>query len=156
MNISPAELEQNDFLNNLKRVLSETGLPAHYLELEITENVLMGSLERLTHLLIEIKKMDISIAMDDFGAGFSNFRYLSQLPIHTLKIDQIFMNRILENRDEVIVSSMIRIGHSLGLEVVAEGVEDQEVIDFLKLNDCHTVQGYYYLETNRCKRSTNV
>ena len=144
VNISPAELEQNDFLNNLKRVLSETGLPAHYLELEITENVLMGNLDRLTYLLMDIKEMGISIAMDDFGAGFSNFRYLSQLPIQTLKIDQIFMNRILENRDEVIVSSMIRIGHSLGLEVVAEGVEDQEVIDFLKLNDCHTVQGYYY------------
>ena len=103
VNISPAELEQNDFLNNLKRVLSETGLPAHYLELEITENVLMGNLDRLTYLLMDIKEMGISIAMDDFGAGFSNFRYLSQLPIQTLKIDQIFMNRILENRDEVIV-----------------------------------------------------
>ena len=104
----------------------------------------MKNIERLTKLLIDLKDLGIKIAMDDFGSGFSNFRYLSDLPIHTLKIDRMFMNRIVENRDEVIVESIIRIGHSLGLEVVAEGVETKEVIDFLKLHDCHTVQGFYY------------
>ncbi|TQR11673.1 sensor domain-containing protein [Psychrobacillus soli] len=144
VNISPAELEQNDFLQNVQSILEETRLPAHYLELEVTENVLMKNMERLTGVLLELKAQGVKIAMDDFGSGFSNFRYLSDLPIHTLKIDRLFMNRILEKRDEVIVSSIIRIGHSLGLEVVAEGVEDVEVIDFLKMHNCHTVQGYYY------------
>lgn len=144
VNISPAELEQNDFLINLLMILEETGLAAHYLEIEVTENVLMKNMERLTNLLKELKHLGIKIAMDDFGSGFSNFRYLSELPIHTLKIDRVFMNRVLENRDEVIVSSIIRIGHSLGLEVVAEGVETEGVINFLKTHDCHTVQGYYY------------
>ncbi|MEI4769715.1 EAL domain-containing protein [Psychrobacillus sp. FJAT-51614] len=144
VNISPAELEQNDFFQNIQLILKETGLPAHYLELEVTENVLMKNIERLTNVLIDLKELGIKIAMDDFGSGFSNFRYLSDLPIHTLKMDRMFMNRIVENRDEVIVESIIRIGHSLGLEVVAEGVETKEVIDFLKLHDCHSVQGFYY------------
>ncbi|WP_186321287.1 EAL domain-containing protein [Bacillus sp. FJAT-22090] len=144
VNISPAELEQNDFFHHLQTVLSETGLPPHYLEIEITENVLMKNMEKLARLLRDLKHIGIKLAMDDFGSGFSNFRYLSDLPIHTLKLDRVFMNRVLEDREGVIVSSIIRIGHSLGLEVVAEGVETAEVIDFLKLHDCHSVQGYYY------------
>ncbi|MEK4244848.1 EAL domain-containing protein [Psychrobacillus sp. FSL K6-2684] len=144
VNISPAELEQNDFVNNVKDILLETGLPPQYLELEITENVLMKNLNKLLSILTELKNYGIRIAMDDFGAGFSNFRYLSELPIHTLKIDSMFMNRIFERRNEVIVSSIIRIGLSLGLEVVAEGVETEEVIQFLKRHKCKIVQGYYY------------
>lgn len=144
INISPAELEQNDFIQHIQWTLEKTGLPAKYLELEITENVLMKNMERITDILMNLKQLGIKLAMDDFGSGFSNFRYLSDLPIHTLKIDQLFMERILEDRDAVIVSSIIRIGHSLGLEVVAEGVETKEVIDFLKMHNCHIVQGYYY------------
>lgn len=144
VNISPAELEQNDFVNNVKDILLETGLLPQYLELEITENVLMKNLNKLLSILTELKNYGIRIAMDDFGAGFSNFRYLSELPIHTLKIDSMFMNRIFERRNEVIVSSIIRIGLSLGLEVVAEGVETEEVIQFLKRHKCKIVQGFYY------------
>lgn len=144
VNISPVELEQNDFLANLHAVLEKTGLPARYLEIEITENILMKNMDRLLKLLSEIEKLGIKLAMDDFGSGFSNFRYLSELPIHTLKIDRSLMNRVLIGRDEVIVSSIIRIGHSLGLEVVAEGVETLQVVDFLKAHNCHTIQGYYY------------
>lgn len=144
VNVSPAELEQNDFFHHLQTVLAETGLPPHFLEIEITENVLMKNIDKLANLLSDLKQIGIKLAMDDFGSGFSNFRYLSDLPIHTLKLDRVFMNRVLEDREGVIVSSIIRIGHSLGLEVVAEGVETEGVIDFLKLHDCHSVQGYYY------------
>ncbi|WP_313891476.1 EAL domain-containing protein [Psychrobacillus sp.] len=151
INISPAELEQNDFLTNLQAVLEETGLPPYYLEIEITENVLMKNIDRLTNVLLDITKIGIKIAMDDFGSGFSNFRYLSELPIHTLKIDRMFMKRVLENRDEVIVSSIIRIGQGLGLDVVAEGVENKEVIDFLRVHNCHSVQGFYYSKPMRAE-----
>lgn len=144
VNVSPVELDQNEFVFHVKNILRETGLPAHYLELEITENILMKNISKLSGILEELKKHGVRIAMDDFGSGFSNFRYLKELPIHTLKIDQVFMNKIIEKRDEVIVSSIIKIGKSLGLEVVAEGVETEEVIQFLKLNSCEIVQGFYY------------
>lgn len=144
VNISPIELEQNDFLANVHTILEKTGLPPHYLEIELTENVLMKNMERLLKILHELESMGIKLAMDDFGSGFSNFRYLSELPIHTLKIDRSLTSQVLIGRDAVIVSSIIKIGHSLGLEVVAEGVETGEVIEFLRENDCHTVQGYYF------------
>lgn len=144
VNISPVELEQYDFFTNLHAIIEKTGLPPEYLEIEMTENILMKNMDRLLKLLHELEKLGIKLAMDDFGSGFSNFRYLSELPIHTLKIDRSLMDRVLIGRDEVIVSSIIRIGHSLGLEVVAEGVETLEVIKFLRNHDCHTVQGYYY------------
>ena len=144
VNISPVELDQNDFTANVKYILHETGLPAHFLELEITENIIMKNLSKLSSILEDLKQHGVRIAMDDFGSGFSNFRYLKELPIHTLKIDQVFMNQIIEKRDEVIVSSIIKIGKSLGLEVVAEGVETEEVIQFLKLHNCEIVQGFYY------------
>lgn len=144
VNISPTELEQYDFLENLLAVLKKTGLPPRYLEIEMTENVLMKNMVKLLELLKELEKLGVRLAMDDFGSGFSNFRYLSELPIHTLKIDRSLMDRVLIGRDKVIVSSIMRIGHSLGLEIVAEGVETIEVIEFLRNNDCHTVQGYYY------------
>jgi len=144
VNISPVELEQNDFLANLKAVLDKTGLPPHYLEIELTENVLMKNMDRLLKLLHEIKDIGIKLAMDDFGSGFSNFRYLSELPIHTLKIDRSLLSQELIGKDAVIVSSIIRIGHSLGLEVVAEGVETAEVVEFLQKCSCHTGQGYYF------------
>lgn len=144
VNISPVELEQNDFLANLHEILKKTGLPPKYLEIEMTENILMKNIDKLLKLLHDLENLGIKLAMDDFGSGFSNFRYLSKLPIHTLKIDQSLMDRVLIGRDEVIVSSIIRIGHSLGLEVVAEGVETSEVVEFLKVHNCHTVQGYYY------------
>ena len=144
VNISPIELEQNDFLANVHTILEKTGLPPHYLEIELTENVLMKNMERLLKLLHDLESMGIKLAMDDFGSGFSNFRYLSELPIHTLKIDRSLTSQVLIGRDAVIVSSIIKIGHSLGLEVVAEGVETAEVIEFLRENDCHTVQGYYF------------
>ena len=110
----------------------------------MTENILMKNMDRLVKLLNELEILGIKLAMDDFGSGFSNFRYLSELPIHTLKIDRSLMDRVFLGRDEVIVSSIIRIGHSLGIEVVAEGVETIEVVEFLKDHDCHTIQGYYY------------
>ena len=104
----------------------------------------MKNISKLSSILEELKQHGVRIAMDDFGSGFSNFRYLKELPIHTLKIDRVFMNQIIEKRDEVIVASIIKIGKSLGLEVVAEGVETEEVIQFLKLQNCEIVQGFYY------------
>ncbi|MET0960683.1 MAG: EAL domain-containing protein [Psychrobacillus psychrotolerans] len=146
VNISPIELEQNDFLASVHTILEKTGLPPHYLEIELTENVLMKNMVRLLKLLHDFESIGIKLAMDDFGSGFSNFRYLSELPIHTLKIDRSLTSQVLIGRDEVIISSIIKIGHSLGLEVVAEGVETAEIIEFLRENDCHTVQGYYFSE----------
>ncbi len=143
VNISPIEIQQHDFLKSIEAVLEETCFPPYLLEIEITENVFMKNTARLTDLLRYLNKIGIRIAIDDFGSGFSNFRYLGELPIHTLKIDRVFMKK-LDEKDAVIVSSIIRIGKSLGLEVVAEGVETEESVEFLKANNCSIAQGFYY------------
>lgn len=144
VNISATEFMQNDFVDGVRAVLTETQLPAHCLELEITETVLMRDAESSIAKLQALKKMGIKMAVDDFGTGYSSLSYLQQFPINVLKIDQSFVQHITSSLDEgIIVSAIISMGNSLKLKVIAEGIENEMQLDFLKNRHCQEGQGYF-------------
>ncbi len=126
------------------RLLTATGTAPEKLTLEITESAMMRDLGRATVLLSQIKGMGVGIAIDDFGTGFSSLSYLKSLPVRELKIDQSFVSNM--NRDEndaMIVHSTIDLAHNLGLRVVAEGVENEEIMQQLRAQGCDLIQGYH-------------
>lgn len=145
INISAKEFLQKDFVSGVRKILAETQLPAHHLELEITESVLMRDAESSTAILLQLKQMGIKLAVDDFGTGYSSLSYLQQFPIDMLKIDQSFVHRITAASDEgIIVSAIISMGNSLKLRVIAEGIENKVQLDFLKSRNCEEGQGYLF------------
>ena len=145
INISAKEFLQKDFVSGVRKILAETQLPAHHLELEITESVLMRDAESSTAILLQLKQMGIKLAVDDFGTGYSSLSYLQQFPIDMLKIDQSFVHRITAASDEgIIVSAIISMGNSLKLRVIAEGIENKVQLDFLKSRHCEEGQGYFF------------
>ena len=145
VNISAKEFLQQDFIECVRAVLTETQLPAHCLELEITETVLMHDAKSSITKLQALKSMGITIAVDDFGTGYSSLSYLQQFPIDVLKIDQSFVQHIKSSLDEgIIVSAIISMGNSLKLKVIAEGIENQMQLDFLKTRNCQEGQGYFF------------
>lgn len=143
VNISVVQLMQEDFVPNVLRVLAETGLPPEYLELEITESVLMERLEDNVRKLEELRSRGVRIALDDFGSGYSSLTYLKKLPITTLKIDKAFIDDIVEaDNSTAITGSIIELAHEMGLVVVAEGVETEAQLDYLRQKGCDSIQGY--------------
>lgn len=130
----------------ISQVLQETGLTPEYLEIEITESMAIN-LDHMQETLIELKKLGIQIAMDDFGTGYSSLNYLNKFPIDALKIDKSFVQDItIDADDATIVSTIIAMAHHLGLHVIAEGVETDEQLMFLKQQDCDEAQGYFFSE----------
>ncbi|NLM74338.1 MAG: EAL domain-containing protein [Clostridiaceae bacterium] len=124
-------------------LLTATGLAPQYLELEITESILMDSYKVISANLNRLKKLGVKIALDDFGKGYSSLSYLKHLPIDTLKIDKSFIDNIHPDKDDADLTGMIvKLGQNLGLTVVAEGVEEQDQMDYLRANGCHKIQGY--------------
>ena len=145
INISAQEFLQKDFVAGVRAILIETGLAAHFLELEITESVLMRDAECSKNILQQLKKMGIKLAVDDFGTGYSSLSYLQRFPIDVLKIDQSFVQNIESAQDDgIIVSAIISMGNSLKLKVVAEGVETPRQLAFLKARHCEEGQGYFF------------
>ena len=145
VNISALQLENPEFLNHLTAVLEETGFPATSLELEITERVALRDVEQKTGILDRLSDLGIRIALDDFGTGYSSLSYLSQFSIHTLKIDRAFVREIGEKpREETLASAIISLGHSMNLDITAEGVERGVQLEFLKKEGCNLLQGYYF------------
>lgn len=145
INISAKEFLQKDFVHSVQEILSKSGLPAHFLELEITESVLMHDAVSSTNILEQLKKIGVKLAVDDFGTGYSSLNYLQQFPIDVLKIDQSFVRHIASSIDEgVIVSAIISMGNSLKLKVIAEGIENQMQLEFLKDRHCEEGQGYFF------------
>lgn len=143
VNISSLEFRQPDFLDGLRGILRETGLDPHCLELEITESVLMRDAEASSTILHKLKKMGVRLAVDDFGTGYSSLAYLEQFPIDVLKIDQSFVHELASNpADGIIVGAVIGMGNSLKLRVVAEGIENQAQLRFLRSHHCDEGQGY--------------
>lgn len=115
-----------------------------WLELEITESVIMADPARAREVLCNLNQMGIRLSIDDFGTGYSSLGYLRKLPVHSIKIDRSFvMDMVVNEDDEVIVHSIIDLAHNLGLKVIAEGVESQEVLNRLTLLGCDLAQGYY-------------
>ncbi len=122
----------------------ETGLDPQRLEVEITEGVLFEDSERAIAILRRIKGLGVHIAMDDFGTGYSSLSYLRQFPIDRLKIDQSFIRNALNNPDDAAIArTIVRLGHSLNLKVIAEGVETKEQVDRVRQEGCTEMQGYY-------------
>lgn len=145
LNISAKQLESKEMIADLKSVLKETGFDPSRLELEITEREMMKNPEVTIHTLNKIKKLGISISIDDFGTGHSSLAYIKRLPIDKLKIDKSFVDELPHDKEDVaIVRSVISIAKNLQIDIIAEGVETNEQKDFLLKEGCPQIQGYLY------------
>ena len=143
VNVSPRQFCRGDISALIARVLSETGFPAEYLELEMTESGLMENLDNVTELLHKLRAQGVRLAIDDFGTGFSSLAYLKHFPLDILKIDKRFIDDIPYLKDDMeITATIIAMGHILGFKVLAEGVETPEQLAFLREKNCDTYQGY--------------
>lgn len=145
VNVSGQQFKRTDMVQLVNEILNETGLEAQYLQLELTESVLMKNVSNTAVKLGDLKKRGVSIAVDDFGTGYSSLAYLKRFRLDTLKIDQSFVRDIDHDEDDAaIVSAIINMAHSLGMEVVAEGVETWQQLEFLQERNCDHIQGYYF------------
>ncbi len=143
VNISMLQFARESFVQLVTDVLKETGLDPVHLELELTESIVMRNAGETISKLSDLKKLGVRLAIDDFGTGYSSLSYLKLMPIDVLKIDQGFIKDITcESGDEAIVKAIIRMGHSLNIETIAEGVETEEQLQLLKAHHCENIQGY--------------
>ncbi|ROM72379.1 GGDEF domain-containing response regulator [Pseudomonas brassicacearum] len=145
VNISAIDFRQRGFVEGIARTLKETGFAPTQLELEITESVLMQNIDTTVATLKAIKQLGVRLAIDDFGTGYSSLSYLQKFPVDVLKIDQSFVGDLsIDSNDAKLVSTIISLGKSLNLHIIAEGVETREQLEFLKLHQCEEAQGYYF------------
>lgn len=145
VNLSLRQLKQRNFISQIRTILEKHGVPADAIELEITETTLMEDPTRTLHLLGELHNMGLRLAIDDFGTGYSSLSALQQFPISTLKIDRSFVHNATTNHDQAtIVAMIIEMGHSLRLDVVAEGVESEDQLRFLRALNCDFAQGLLF------------
>ena len=145
VNVAGQQLQRSSFVEDVKRILTQTGLPATCLELEVTESVMMHNPDVAIRDLKLLGDLGIELSVDDFGTGYSSLNYLKKLPIHKLKIDQSFVRDIpFDTNNTAIAKAVIALGHALKLEIVAEGVETQAQAEFLTQNLCDQAQGYLF------------
>jgi diguanylate cyclase (GGDEF)-like protein len=156
VNVSAKEILSKDFLSSVRTILDETGLDPHHLEIEVTESGLMHDAQQSTATLFALKELGVDIAIDDFGTGYSCLSNLSSFPIDTLKIDQSFVQDIAGNGSDAIVSVIIAMGLNFKQRVVAEGIETQRQLDFLKSHSCAEGQGYYFGRPVAAEEFTNL
>ncbi len=143
VNLSPRQFNQSDLVLDVTSILEDSGLPPQNLELEITESMVMANPERATAILRELRGVGVHLSIDDFGTGYSSLGYLKSFPVHTLKIDRSFIKDVPADADDVAIThAIIAMGHSLRLNVVAEGVETVEQFEFLREHGCDLMQGY--------------
>jgi diguanylate cyclase (GGDEF)-like protein/PAS domain S-box-containing protein len=144
VNVSPLQFREKNFVASVNQILEESDLPPKYLELEITESV-TSNVDQALSIMKEIKEIGVNFAIDDFGTGYSSLNYLRHFPIHKLKIDKSFIDEINQNKDgEEIVKTIIELGNRLRFQVIAEGVEHEQQMSFLKENNCFLAQGYFF------------
>lgn len=144
VNVSAVQFNDENFLTKVRRVLQEEDMLPQRLELEITENIVMQDPAMAAEILQTLHEIGVRTAIDDFGTGYSSLAYLKRFPLNVLKIDQTFVSDIVNDSNDVaIVEVSILLGQKLGLEVIAEGVETSEQLDFLRKHGCDLVQGYY-------------
>jgi diguanylate cyclase (GGDEF)-like protein len=144
VNISILQLLQTDFCDIVDEILNRLQIDSKHLELEITESILMESFESIGDKLERLTNKNVRIALDDFGKGYSSLNYLKQLPINTLKVDKTFIDNITEQGEDTLTGHIVTIGKSMGMCIVAEGVERQEQMNYLIQHDCDKIQGYLY------------
>ncbi|WP_308637425.1 EAL domain-containing protein [Paenibacillus silvisoli] len=152
VNLSVRQFEQSNLFSMVSSVLSEVGLPPEQLQLELTENLIIKNRELTLKTMKELKGLGVKIAIDDFGTGYSSLGYLKSLPIDTLKIDKSFMQDITNDDDNAaITNTIISLAQNLNLNVIAEGVETQQHVQFLAARDCYLMQGYYFSRPMRAE-----
>ena len=145
VNVSPCQFGRGDFVAEVKELLEKYQVPAQFLEIEITEQTLIGNFSIFAEKMKQLQEMGIHFSVDDFGTGYSSLSYLKSLPVNMLKIDRTFIRDInIDKNDDAIVITIIMMARNLGLEVIAEGVETRQQLDFLVENGCHLYQGYYF------------
>jgi diguanylate cyclase (GGDEF)-like protein/PAS domain S-box-containing protein len=145
VNVSAVQFRQEGFCQLIRKVLHETGLAAHHLELELTESILLANADVTFSVLQELKAMGLTLAIDDFGTGYSSFSYLRQFRVSKLKIDRSFIRDVAVNPDDAaITTAIINMAKSLNLKVIAEGVENEAQMSFLRAHQCDEIQGYYF------------
>jgi EAL domain-containing protein (putative c-di-GMP-specific phosphodiesterase class I) len=145
VNLSPQHYSEPDLVEELNRILSSTGFDPRNLKLEITESALMRDSEAVSRTLSQLNELNIKLAMDDFGTGYSSLSALHQFPIQTLKIDRCFVSNLgRRSESRKIVQAIVALGKNLGMDVTAEGVENQRQIVELQAFDCSHAQGFLF------------
>jgi len=145
VNVSPQQFVDPDLATRIGRIIAEEGMVAGGLEIEVTENLVMRDPVAAGVMLDRLHRLGVRIAVDDFGVGYSSLSYLKHFPLDALKIDRTFVGDLIEDPgDAAIVEASISLGHKLGLEVVAEGVETADQRDVLRRLGCDLAQGYYF------------
>ena len=145
VNVSAKQFQQPDFVDSVSCALAKSGALPHLLKLELTESTVIGNVDDTIARMHQLKALGITFAMDDFGTGYSSLQYLKRLPLDQIKIDQSFVRDLHQNPDDMaIVQTIIAMGHALGLNVIAEGVETQAHWRYLNDHQCHAYQGYYF------------
>ena len=145
VNLSGYQLQQRDLIEVVNRILEDTGLDGRFLELEVTETVVMQNPDFAVGVLNELRELGIHISIDDFGTGYSSLAHLKRFSVNTLKIDKSFVRDVaINSTDAAIATAIIAMGNSLNLKVIAEGVENEGQLEFLRDQSCHEMQGYFF------------
>ncbi len=145
VNVSARQFHQSDFVERVSQLLSNTGANPSLLKLEITESLLLMKLDDAASKMNQLRSLGVTFALDDFGTGYSSLSYLKTLPLDQIKIDRSFVRDVLDNpNDAAICKAVIALGHSLGLTVIAEGVEQDSQYHFMLQQGCQAQQGYLF------------
>lgn len=159
INLSVCQLETStpDLFQSVKNILAETGLSPASLDFEITESLPMRNFDDYIPVLKKLASLGVSLSIDDFGTGYTSLNCLKKLPVHALKIDHSYIQELtLDQRNEALVLSIIRMAHSLNLRVIAEGVETEEQLKLLKAQQCEEVQGFYFSKPLPANEATDL
>ncbi|MDH5324333.1 MAG: EAL domain-containing protein [Gammaproteobacteria bacterium] len=145
VNISAKQFRSGNLVSTVQQVLNDAGLDGKYLELELTESMLVDNTEQAIRIMHELKGLGVALSIDDFGSGYSSLSYLKQFPVDYLKIDRSFIKDVvMDVKDGAIIKAIFALAHSLNLGIIAEGVEDQSQLDFIRSIGCHEVQGFFF------------
>jgi diguanylate cyclase (GGDEF)-like protein len=157
INISARQLEQKDFVKSISSILEKTKIENELLEIELTESILIQNSQKTSKKLIKLRKSGMKVAIDDFGTGYSSLAYLTNFPFDKLKIDQSFIRDIVTDKAAAsLATSIISMAHRLGVRVIAEGVETEDQLKFLKNYKCDEIQGYYFSEPVPAEKFTEL
>ena len=143
MNLSGRELDDEELVDHIREALAAENVPADRLEVELTEEIFIQNIEHNLNQLSRLHQLGVHLAIDDFGVGYSSLGYLRDFPVDLLKIDRSFITDVTERHDDAVITrAVINLAHNLGIQVVAEGVETEEQLGFLKKHRCNFAQGY--------------
>ena len=145
INISPVQFEQPDFVRLIEQVLTETGIPAHTVDIEITEGTVINNIEQIIQTLNALRKLGVKVSIDDFGTGYSSLTYLKRLPVDMVKIDQSFVKDVPgDDSSSAIINTIISMADHLELDIIAEGIESIEQVHYLQSHGCQKFQGFFF------------